>query len=176
MPPWIVEALSKLSPEGTATSFLGSLATLIALVIVRVMQERKKLDKAMRSVPPTVCPVPEPPKRPSEGTVVATARRIWELEHELADARARLAALDADRKAVAADAVRTAAALAESERRNESLAGELVTLRKEIEGGHTRLPLSESHIALRPVDVVELDGQPLEDKPTPTQGRARVRR
>lgn len=170
MPPWLVELFAKLSPEGTATSFLGSLATLIALVIVRVMQERKKLDKAMASVPPTVCPVPEPPKHPTDGTVIATARRIWELEHELADARARLASVDADRKAISADAVRLGAALAESERRNESLASELAELRHSVDSGFTRLPLPQSRVRLTPVDVTEID-----DRPTPREG-TRLRR
>ena len=157
MPPWLVELFAKLSPEGTATSFLGSLATLIALVVVRVMQERKKLDKAMQSIPPTVCPVPE-----QRDTTIAHARQIWELETQLKAARD-------ERDTVTADATRTAQAHAASEARAQSLADELARIRREIEGGHTR-------VTVQGVDVVEVDAQPIEDKPTPTQGWARVRR
>lgn len=164
MPPWLVEALSQLSPEGSITSFVGTIATFVALVIVRVMQERKKLDRAMQSVPPTVRAVPDQP------TVIATARRIWELEQEIADMRERLSRVDADRKAVSADAVRLGGALAESERRNEALSVELATLRREIEGGHTRLPMRRSSVTLRPIGVTEID-----DRPTPREGTRRPR-
>jgi hypothetical protein len=148
----------------------GSLATLIALVIVRVMQERKKLDKAVQSVPPTVCPVPEQPKRPSQGTVIATARQIWELEHQLEDLRGRLARTDRERAELASDAVALGASLAESERRNEALSAELAELRKSVDSGYTRLPLPPSRTQLRPVDATEID-----DRPTPREG-TRLRR
>jgi len=146
VPSWLVDVFSQLSPEGSITSFVGTIATFVALVIVKVMQERKKLDKAMQSIPPTVCPAPD-----TMETTIAHARQIWELETQLRDARA-------DRDKVAADASRIAQALAASENRAQSLAGELARIRRAIEGGHTR-------ITVRGMDAVEVD-----ETPTPPRG------
>ena len=168
MPPWLEHLLSGLSPEGSITSFIGTIATFVALVIVRVTAERRRLDRAMASVPPTVCPVPDVPRRPSEGTVIATARRTWELEQQSLDLRTRLSALDRDKRAISADLSRTAGALRDSQQREEALRDELRELRDALDSGYARLPLPPSRTHPRPIDVVEVDA-----RDTPRQGTKR---
>lgn len=165
---WLIHELQ--DPAKAAGGMLGSAVSFLFLVVYRaVRDDRKRSAEAEKRVGPTVCTVPD--HKPDEATTIATARRFWALEQEISDLRARLASVDADRKAISADAIRTAAALGESERRNEALALELAGLRAAIEGGHSRLDVSQSHARLTPIDVVEID-----DIKTPTQGRARVRR
>lgn len=147
---------------------VGIVVAIISGVVIRVWKWRSQQTKAMEAVPATVCPVPEVPKHPSQGTVIATARQIWELEQKNADLRERLGNVDKEREELAADAVSLGGALAESERRAESLAADNATLRAALDGARLPVPVTR-------VDVVEVDSQPLEDKPTPTQGRARVR-
>jgi septal ring factor EnvC (AmiA/AmiB activator) len=161
---WLINELK--DPAKAATGMLGSTITFIVLVVFRAVRDERKrsAEEAKKVTPIEVCTVTE-----SREDIVATARKFWALEQEISDLRMRLASVDADRKAVSADAIRTASALGESERRVEALVRELADLRASIEGGHTRVA------AMRPVHAVELDAQPIEDRPTPTHGRAKAK-
>ncbi len=172
---WLISELQ--NPAKAAGGMLGSTVVFIAMAVFRVVRsEKKRRGEEEAKVGPTVCHVVEP--KFSQGTVIATARQIWDLEQRVLELRERLSKVDEEKKAAEADLTRTAAslnasdvALAESTDREKALAIELADLRRTIDSGFTRVRLPESRVNLRPIDVAEID-----DRPTPTQGRARVRR
>lgn len=172
MPPWIVDLLNIKDPVAAGQWLAGFFVSFGAGVWAYARKWRAARDAEVKAAYEATREqrMPEQPKRPSEGTVIATARRIWDLEQQINDLRERLARTDRERAELASDAVSLGASLAESERRNEALSAELAELRKSVDSGYTRLPLPPSRTQMRPVDVSEID-----DRPTPREG-TRLRR
>lgn len=164
---WLIKELQ--DPAKASTGMLGSIATIVGIAIARALAERRRLNKAVQSIPATVCPMPEP--KPDESTPVASTLQIWALEDKVRELRGRLAGVDAQRQASEAEQERTAIALVKSRDRENALERELAELRRAIDSGHTRMPLPQSHVALRSINVTEAD-----DRKTPPQGMTRVRR
>lgn len=165
---WLVSELQ--DPAKASTGMLGSIAAIVGVAIARALAERRRLNRAVQSIPATVCPMPEP-KPADESTPVASTIQIWALEDKVRELRGRLAGVDAQRQAAEAEQERTAIALVASRNRENALDRELAELRRAIDSGHTRMRLPQSHASLRPINVTEAD-----DRKTPPQGMTRVRR
>lgn len=181
---WLVEELK--DPAKAAMGGLGSFAVFIFLTVWRaVRSERKRRESEEASIPPIKC---SPPESLADQTarIVAEARRSWDLEAELAEAKQLIADLKDDglRNAIAItrlerDKLAHKRKLDEAEARARALQLENESLREEIDQAFSRVTTHSKPRALPPPlslppQVVEVDDR-IEDKPTPTENRARIR-